>query len=88
VNGSISKLRARADVSLALGGDGVIKICGFSIFQHDENQLPHVSPPARAGNGKWYDTVMLVGRIHKLVVEAVLEEYEHQKQKTNGGKAK
>ena len=32
VNGSISKLRARADVSLALGGDGLIKICGFSIF--------------------------------------------------------
>src|SRR5215472_2839715 len=78
-NGSSSKLKASADVTLVFGELGLVKLCGFSVFQGAENQLPRVSPPARKGNGShYYATVMLMGKLQKLVYEAVLTEYAVQ----------
>lgn len=79
-NGS-SKLKAFADVTLVFDELGLMKLCGFSIFQGGENQLPRVSPPARKGKGngsQYYDMVMLMGKIHKLVQEEILKEYTAQ----------
>lgn len=81
VNGSSSKLKAFADVTLVFAELGLIKISGFSIFQGDENQLPRVSPPARKGKGDgspYYPTVTLMGMLQRLVHEAVLTEYAAQ----------
>ena len=88
-NGSSTTLKAFADVTLVFGDLG-LKVSGFSIFQGGENELPRVSPQARKGKGNgshYYNTVMLMGRLQRLVYEAVLSEYTAQV-RGNGGQGK
>ena len=77
-NDSIPKLKAFADVTLPLGELGLLKLCGFSVIQPAENHLPRVVPPARKGEHRYFDVVLLIGRIRKVVDDAVLAEYGRQ----------
>jgi DNA-binding cell septation regulator SpoVG len=72
-----SKVKAFADVTIPLGGDGLVKVSGFSVIQRDSEPV-RVVPPARKGEFRYFDTVALIGRIRSLVDEAVTAEYERQ----------
>jgi DNA-binding cell septation regulator SpoVG len=76
-NGSNSKLKAFADVTLPLGELGLLKLCGFSVVQREGN-LPRVVPPARKGEQRYFDVVLLIGKIRRIVDDAVLTEYGKQ----------
>lgn len=76
--GASPKLRAFADVTLPLGELGLLKLCGFSVVQAAENHLPRVVPPARKGEHRYFDVVLLIGKIRKVVDDAVLAEYRNQ----------
>lgn len=67
-----SKLRARADVVLAV--EGFIELFGFSIIESQGGSL-RVAPPSRKGGDRYYDVAALRGRIKTLVDEAILAEY-------------
>jgi hypothetical protein len=69
-----SKLKAFADVTLPIGADGFVKLCGFSIMQADTEQ-PRIAPPARRSGERYYDNVMLIGKVRAIVQEAILDEY-------------
>jgi DNA-binding cell septation regulator SpoVG len=70
-----SKLKAFADVTLPFEGDGFVKLCGFSIIQADAEQ-PRIAPPARKGGERYFDTVMLIGKVRAVVQDAILDEYK------------
>ena len=72
-----SKVRAYADVTIALGEAGTITICGVSVL-HSEGRPARVMAPARKGNQTWFNTVELAGKIRFLVETAVLAEYERK----------
>jgi len=72
---SESKVKAFADVTIPLGDDGTVTIFGFSVLDGD-GRPARPMPPARKGQKTWFDTVQLTGRIHQLVDEAVLQQYE------------
>jgi len=74
----LGKVKAFADVTIPLGADGVLKVSGFQIIQADEQPV-RVVPPARKGKYRYFDTISLTGKIRPLVDEAVLREYERQK---------
>lgn len=76
-NGS-TKLKAFADVTLPLGELGLLKLCGFSVIQPAEENPPRVVPPARKGEQRYFDVVLLIGKIRKAVDDAVLTEYSRQ----------
>ncbi|MGC2698419.1 MAG: hypothetical protein WA738_21735 [Candidatus Angelobacter sp.] len=64
------KAKAFADVTIPLGGDGVVKLLGFSIFETG------VAPPGRKGTKKYFETVALIGKIRSVVDTAILAEYQ------------
>jgi len=72
------KLKAFADVTLALGELGLLKLCGFSVMQMVDGDPPRIVPPARKGEQRYFDVVLLIGKIRKIVDEAVLAEYTKQ----------
>ncbi len=74
---NLEKTKAFVDVTLPLGGDGVAKLSGWSVIQTN-GQPPRVVPPARKGKYRYFDVVALIGKIHSLVDEAVLREFERQ----------
>ena len=79
LNGSAkTKAKAFADVTIALGAPGVIKILGFSVYC-DNGRSVRVVPPGRKGSSKWFDVVSLIGAIQQLVHGAVEGEYNRQK---------
>jgi hypothetical protein len=69
-----SKCKAFADVTLLLGGDGVFKILGYSVFEK-EGRSSWVAPPARKGTHAFFPVVQLIGKVESLVSEAVLVAY-------------
>jgi len=75
---SSPKLKAFADVTLPLGELGLLKLCGFSVVQGMENTPPRVVPPARKGEHRYFEIVLLIGKIRKVVDDAVLAEYTRQ----------
>ena len=77
-NASSPKLKAFADVTLPLGELGLLKLCGFSVVQGAENTPPRVVPPARKGEQRYFEIVLLIGKIRKVVDDAVLAEYAKQ----------
>jgi hypothetical protein len=77
-NGSSPKVKAFADVTLPLGELGLLKLCGFSVVQGAENTPPRVVPPARKGEQRYFEIVLLIGKIRKVVDDAVLAEYTKQ----------
>ena len=78
VNAFSPKVKAFADVTLPLGELGLLKLCGFSVIQGEENTPPRVVPPARKGEHRYFETVLLIGKIRKAVDDAVLAEYRSQ----------
>jgi DNA-binding cell septation regulator SpoVG len=70
-----SKLRAYADVTISFGLDGMIKTCGFSIFENNSGTLG-VRTPSRRGDRKFFDVVTLSGRIRGMIEAAVVTEYK------------
>lgn len=72
-----TKAKAFADVTIALGSAGVVKVSGFSIF-HDDNGAARVVPPARKGTSKYFEIVSLIGEIRQFVNAAVEAEYQRQ----------
>ena len=74
---SSPRLKAFADVTLPLDELGLLKLCGFSVIQN-ENASPRVVPPARKGEQRYFDIVLLIGKIRKAIDDAVLAEYERQ----------
>jgi len=72
------KVKAFADVTIPLGSDGLIRLSGFSVIESD-GKLPRVAPPARKGKMRYFEVVGLIGKIHSIVDEALLTEYERQK---------
>jgi DNA-binding cell septation regulator SpoVG len=70
-----SRLKAYADVTLPLNGDGFLKLCGFSIIQSDTEQL-RVALPSRKHGERYFDTVLLIGKVRGLVQDAILDEYK------------
>ncbi len=72
------KLKAFADVTIALGDYGTLTCQGYSVFD-DSAEGPRVAPPARKGNSRYFDVVTLNGEIRRLVEAAVIAEYERQK---------
>ena len=77
-NASSPKIKAFADVTLPLDELGLLKLCGFSVVQGAENTPPRVVPPARKGEQRYFDIVLLIGKIRKVVDDAVLAEYRTQ----------
>ena len=75
---SSPKVKAFADVTLPLGELGLLKLCGFSVVQGAENTPPRVVPPARKGDQRYFEIVLLIGKIRKAVDSAILAEYESQ----------
>jgi DNA-binding cell septation regulator SpoVG len=69
------KVKAFADVTFPLGGDGVVKVFGFSIIVTD-GSLPRVVPPARKGTQRYFEIVALVGKVRSIVDAAILSEYQ------------
>jgi DNA-binding cell septation regulator SpoVG len=70
------KLRAVADVTIALGPQGTVKLCGFAVFS--DGKAPHVGAPSRQGKSRYFDTVVLNGEIRRSVETAVITEFESQ----------
>jgi hypothetical protein len=77
-----SKCKAFADVTLLLGGDGVIKMSGYSVFEK-EGRSPWVGAPARKGTYAFFPVVQLIGKVDSLVSEAVLAAYRRAIQPSN-----
>jgi DNA-binding cell septation regulator SpoVG len=77
-NASSPKVKAFADVTLPLGDLGLLKLAGFSVVQGVASTPPRVVPPARKGDQRYFDIVFLIGKIRKVVDDAVLAEYEKQ----------
>jgi DNA-binding cell septation regulator SpoVG len=69
------KVKAFADITFPLGGDGVVKVFGFSIIVTD-GSLPRVVPPARKGTQRYFEIVALIGKVRSIVDTAVLAEYQ------------
>jgi len=67
------KTRAFADVTLPLGEPGLLKLSGFSVI--DTGSELRVVPPARKGKSKYFEVVSLIGKIRRMVDDAVLAEY-------------
>jgi hypothetical protein len=55
-----------ADVTLPLGELGLLKLCGFSGIQGEESTPPRVVPPARKGEHRFFEVVLLIGKIRKV----------------------
>lgn len=68
-----SKTKAWVDVTMMLGGDGVLKI-QYSVVYTDKGEL-WVAPPAQKGTHKFFPLVHLMGPIELRVSEAVLSAY-------------
>jgi hypothetical protein len=68
------KAKAFADVTIAFGNDGGIKILGCPVY-HDGNGKARVSRPARPGSSRYFEVVTLFGRIQVLVDQVILAEY-------------
>jgi len=67
-----SKLRARADVVLPV--EGVIELIGCSVVESGSTLF--VGMPSRpGGQGRYFDTVALRGKIKALIEQAILAEY-------------
>lgn len=72
-----AKVKAFADVTLALGDDGTVTVLGFSVLESD-GRPARVMAPARKGLKAWFDTVQLTGRVRQAVEAVVLEEYQRK----------
>jgi hypothetical protein len=73
VDGKI-QANAFADVTIQLGSLGFIQVLGFSVF--DSGSGCRVIPPARKGQRRYFDIVVLRGEIGRLVEAEILREYE------------
>jgi len=71
------KVKAFGDATIALGDDGTLTICGFSIL-HTDGRPIRVMSPARKGKQSWFPIVEAAGRIRSLIDAAMLAEYERQ----------
>jgi hypothetical protein len=58
-----AKLKAFADVTLTLGESGTMTIAGFSVI----GDPPRVVPPARKGEQRYFEVVLLTGKLKTLV---------------------
>lgn len=76
-NNSQNKLKAYADVTVALGPDGVLVINGFSVIEKGESFW--IAPPARKGMNRYFSTVELSGSIRADVSRVVLAEFERMR---------
>lgn len=81
VDKSDSKVKAHADVGLAI--DGFLEISGFAVIQ-SEGGL-RVVPPSRKGKDRYFDMVAIRGKIKGVIEEAVLGEYRRVL-KAHGGR--
>jgi hypothetical protein len=76
-----NNIGAIADLELQLASNqGSIGITGFRVMVPD-GKAPWVSPPARQGKTRWFDSVTFKGPVKKLVDTAILQEFDHQRQK-------
>lgn len=72
-------VKAVCDVSIHFEELGVIDISGFRVIERD-SKAPWVSVPSRQGKTTWFDVVKLHGSINSAVMEAILREYQRQRQ--------
>lgn len=72
------KTKAFADVTLSLGECGVISISGFSLV----GSGPRVVPPARKGDQRYFDVVLLTGKVKTLVYTLIGMEYRSALEKS------
>ena len=70
-------VKAFVNVTIPLGADGAITLCGFSVLAANGQTL-RVAPPARKGNARYFDLVSLAGRVRSAVERAVVDEYRRQ----------
>jgi len=68
-----SKVKAFADVTLALGESGNISMTGFSVI----GAGPRVVPPARKGDQRYFDVVLLTGAVKTLVYNLIGTAYRN-----------
>jgi hypothetical protein len=73
-----------ATVTIPLGPHGAIVISGFSVLSANGHP-PHVVPPARKGNSRYFDIVTLSGDIRRLIEQAVLAAFIRQKRSPGEG---
>jgi len=64
------KVKAFADVVISLE-DGEISIFGFSVIGDPSK----VVPPARMGNQRWFDVVVISGKLKALIYTLVAQAY-------------
>jgi hypothetical protein len=67
-----AKVKAFADVTITLGQMGTMVILGFSLI----GDLPRVVPPAREKEKRYFDVVLLSGKLKTLVYTLIGIEYK------------
>ncbi|MGD0443161.1 MAG: hypothetical protein ABSA39_04410 [Edaphobacter sp.] len=67
-----SNVRAFADVTLSLGENGSVSMFGFSVL----GDPPRVVPPARKGDKRFFDIVLLNGKVKTLVYTKIGMSYK------------
>jgi hypothetical protein len=72
------KLKAFADVVISLE-DGEISIFGFSVI----GDPCKVVPPARMGNQRWFDVVVISGKLKPLIYTLIAQAYREALAKAN-----
>ena len=61
-----------ADVTLSFGDDGILTVCGFSI----SGNPPRIVPPARKGTHRWFEVVLIHGKVKALIWTRIGMEYQ------------
>jgi DNA-binding cell septation regulator SpoVG len=69
-----SKVKAFANVVLPLGEEGAVTLLGFSLIEAAHGEM-WVASPSRKSGERYFDTLVLIGRVRALINEAVLNEY-------------
>jgi DNA-binding cell septation regulator SpoVG len=67
-------VKARADVTLAFGTEGFLKLNGFAVVQGKDGAI-WIAPPSRKGGDRYFDIVTLSGPIKQRVETAIKDEY-------------
>ena len=61
-----------ADLTLSFGDEGILTLYGFSI----SGNPPRIVPPARKGTHKWFEVVLMHGKVKALVWTRIAMEYK------------
>jgi len=80
-NSSNGHLKARANVLVPLGEQGMVQILGLCVLETDGAEL-RVCLPTRRGKNEhqYFDTVRLFGPLRDSVIAAVLDAYRERVQ--------